>query len=112
MIVSGIFFTLAMNMYVTANGSIVSYKKSHEIYFDYNVKKAVADKMLRENSGECSPEGYFHFTGDTADSLNAAFPFHEPECKLINRKRILVYHLGKSDSASSELESYSGFSGL
>lgn len=107
MAVSGIFFTLAMNMYCNANGAFINYKKSHEAYFDYNVKKATASRMLKNNSGKCENDGTFHFSGDAADSLNNAFPFPAPKCKSLDRKRILVYFLGVADSSSKELLGYS-----
>ena len=107
MAVSGIFFTLAMNMFSTANGAFISYRKAHDAYFDYNVKKATANRMLKDNQGECQNGGTFHFTGEFADSLNNAFPFPAPKCKPLDRKRYLVYYLGIPDSASREIQGYS-----
>lgn len=107
MAVSGIFFTLAMNMFSTANGSIVSYKKAHEEYFDYNVKKAKANRMLLDNTGSCQENGEFHFTGDSADSLDMEFPFPQPKCKVLDNKRLLIYYFGQPDSSSNELAGYS-----
>lgn len=109
MAVSGIFFTLAMNMFSTANGSFVSYKKAHEEYFDYNVKKAKANRMLLDNTGSCQENGEFHFTGDSADSLDMEFPFPQPKCKDVDHKRTLVYFLGATDSTSKEIVGYSHF---
>ncbi|MCQ2063128.1 MAG: prepilin-type N-terminal cleavage/methylation domain-containing protein [Fibrobacter sp.] len=107
MAVSGIFFMLAMHVYVSANGAFVSYKKSHEDYFEYNVKKATAEKMLRENTGECDSTGNFSFTGESADSLNEVFPFPEPKCAQLGRERHLVYFLGKLDSTTSAFYGFS-----
>lgn len=114
MAVSGIFFTLAMNMFSTANGSFVSYKKAHESYFDYNVKKAIANRMLSEHQGTCDNQGNFHFSGDStrfisADSLDKAFPFPESKCKKLDCKRSLVYFLGIQDSTSKEIVGFSNF---
>lgn len=106
MAVSAIFFTLAMHMFTTANGAFVSYKKSHADYFDYNVKKASAEKMLRNNPGECS-EGNFTFTGESADSLNEVFPFPAPKCAKLDSKRYLVYFLGKIDSTTNAIYGFS-----
>lgn len=106
MAVSGIFFTLAMHMFTTANGAFVSYKKSHEDYFEYNIKKAVAEKMLRNNPGECT-DGNFAFTGDVADSLNEAFPFPTPKCAKLDSKRNLIYYLGKTDSTTNAIYGFS-----
>ena len=105
--VSGIFFTLAMNMYVTANGAFTGYRKTHEAYFEHNVRAAVANRMLRDNRGTCDG-GEFRFAGEAADSLDRAVPFPAPRCKRIDRDRILVYFLGKADSASRELQGFSG----
>lgn len=114
MAVSGIFFTLAMNMFSTANGSFVSYKKAHEAYFDYNVKKAIANRMLNEHQGTCDNQGNFHFSGDStrfisADSLDKAFPFPSPKCRPVDKKRTLVYYLGVPDSSSREVQGYSSY---
>lgn len=109
MAVSGIFFTLAMNMFITANGSFIRYKKSHEAYFDYNVKKAIASRMLDTHQGSCDNEGNFRFLGISADSLNKVFPFSSPKCKKIDRKRSLVYYLGILDSTSMETIGFGNF---
>jgi hypothetical protein len=63
--------------------------------------------MLKDNPGKCGDDGTFHFLGDTADSLDKAFPFPAPKCKALDRKRALVYFLGIPDSASKELLGYS-----
>lgn len=107
MAVTSIFVTLAMHLYVSANGSFVSYKKSHEEYFDYNVKKATAEKMLRENPGACDQSRIFSFTGESADSLNEAFPFPSPKCDRIDKSSNLVYFLGKTDSSSHAIYGFS-----
>ena len=98
--ISGIFFTMAMHMFYSANSIFANNKKIHEYYFEYNVKKAKAEKMLRNNPGICS-NGSFLFIGDAADSLNNEFPFPAPKCTKIDRKRSLVYVLGKMDSTNN-----------
>lgn len=107
MAVSSIFFTLALNLYGSANNAFLNYKITHEFYFEYNVMKANADRQLRENPGECTPDGNYIFTGVKADSLNEAFPFQVPKCKRIDSKRNLVYFTGIANSTINKAVGYS-----
>lgn len=107
MAVSSIFFTLALNLYGSANNAFLNYKITHEFYFEYNVMKANADRQLRENPGECTPDGNYIFRGDKADSLNEVFPFPAPKCKTIDSKRNLIYFTGIADSTINKAVGYS-----
>lgn len=104
--ISGIFFTLALHMFGTANGAFANFSKTNDDYFKYNVKKATAEKMLHNNPGVCT-NGIFSFIGDAADSLNKVFPFPTPQCTKIDSKSIFIYHLGKTDSTSNTVYGFS-----
>lgn len=107
MAVSGIFFTLALNLYGSANNAFLNYKKTHEAYFEYNIMKANANRLLRENPGNCDPDGNYIFRGDKADSLNEVFPFPAPKCKPIDSKRNLIYFTGIADTTINKAVGYS-----
>ena len=47
--ISSIFFTMAMNLYSTANRAFVTDEKYDELYFEYNVLKAKTVRFLQEH---------------------------------------------------------------
>ena len=109
MAVTGIFITLAMNLYSSANSAFVNYRKSHGTFFTYNVIKAKSERALREHPGVCIKDldsdeaAIYRFTGEDADSLNEAFPLRPLNCKPIDKKRTLVFFRGHADSTSKAL---------
>lgn len=84
--ISGIFFTMAMNLYSTANKAFVTDKKYDELYFEYNVLKAKTERFLREHPDFCErPDKY---------QIEFKLPLGPLQCKAIDKKRNLVYFQG------------------
>lgn len=99
MAVSGIFYTMAMNLYCSANSVFTTDKKYDELYFEYNVLKAKTERFLREHPNFCNnPEKY------EAEYKLPLSPLH---CKSIDKKRHLVYFQGYMDSTRHALVGFS-----
>lgn len=112
MAISGIFITLAFNLYSTANRAFLVDRKNHELFFTYNVKSAKTERMLRLFPGECKKNDFsgstsYSFTGDSAYILNNQLPFSPLQCRAIDKKRYLVYYRGRLDSSNSSLVGFS-----
>lgn len=109
MAVAGIFMTLVMNLYSSANSAFITYRKSNDTFFAYNVVRAKSERALREHPGVCIKDldsdeaAIYRFTGEDADSLNEAFPLRPLNCKPIDKKRTLVFFRGHADSTSKAL---------
>lgn len=99
MAVSGIFFTLAMNLYSTANRTFLTDRKADDLYFEYNVAKAQTKRFLREHPEFCT-------TSDTEKYTDRPplWPLH---CKPLDKRRNLVYFRGFLDSTQHALVGFS-----
>lgn len=97
--ISGIFFTMAMNLYSTANRAFVTDKKYDELYFEYNVLKAKTVRFLQEHPDFC----------ERADKYEAEYnlSLSPLQCKAIDKKRYLVYFQGYTDSTKHSLVGFS-----
>ena len=99
MALSGAFFTLAMNLYCSANKAFITDKKYDELYFDYNVLKAKTERFLREHPDFCErPNKY---------QIEYKLPFSPLHCKAIDKKRFLVYFQGHMDPTKRALVGFS-----
>lgn len=99
MALSGLFFTLAMNLYSTANKAFITDKKYDELYFEYNVLKARTEHFLREHPNFCeNPEKY---------EMEYTLPLSPLHCKPLDKKRSLVYFQGYMDSTRHALVGFS-----
>jgi len=97
--ISGVFFTMAMNLYSTANKAFVTDKKYDELYFEYNVLKAKSEHFLREHPDFCErPEKY---------EIEYKLPLSPLHCKPLDKKRYLVYFQGYMDSTKHALVGFS-----
>ncbi len=97
--ISGIFFTMAMNLYGTANNAFVINKKYDELYFEFNVLKAKSEHFLREHPDFCEhPEKY---------EIEYKPPLSPLHCKPLDNKRYLVYFQGYMDSSKRALVGFS-----
>lgn len=84
--VSGIFFTLAMNLYVQAIKGQLAFTKKDAIYMQRTVDIALTKKMLQENPGKCV-DGKYILDSDT-ENLRL---INNLQCKKLKRGRIVVY---------------------
>jgi prepilin-type N-terminal cleavage/methylation domain-containing protein len=84
--VSGIFFTLAMNLYVQAVKGQLAFAKKDASYMQRTVDIALTKKMLQEHPGKCV-DGKYILDSDTEDPRLV----HNLQCKELKRGRILVY---------------------
>lgn len=112
MAITGIFCTLAFNLYSTANRAFITDRANHNTFFTYNVKSAQTEKILRDHPGMCekkefADEAFYTFTGDSSLILNESLPFKPLRCRALDKKRNLVYFHGYLDSASRALASFS-----
>ena len=112
MAISGIFITMAFNLYGTANRAFLADRKNHDAFFKYNVKSAKTERMLRLFPGECKKNDFtgsttYSFTGDSAYILNDQLPFSPLQCRAIDKKRYLVYDRGRLDSSNLSLVGFS-----
>lgn len=99
MALSGFFFTMAMNLYSTANRAFMTDKKYDELYFEYNVLKAQTERFLQEHPDFCErPEKY---------QIEFKLPLSPLHCKAIDKKRFLVYFQGYMDSTQKALVGFS-----
>lgn len=97
--ISGIFFTMAMNLYSTANKAFVTDKKYDELYFEYNVLKAKTISFLQEHPDFCErPEKY---------EIEYKLPLSPLHCKPLDKKRYLVYFQGYMDPSKHALVGFS-----
>ena len=97
--ISGVFFTMAMNLYSTANQAFVTDKKYDELYFEYNVLKAKTERFLQEHPDFCErPEKY---------QLEYKLPLSPLQCKAIDKKRYLVFFQGYMDPNKHALVGFS-----
>lgn len=101
--ISGIFFTLAMNLYSTANKAFITDKKYDELYFDYNVLKAKTEHFLREHPDFCEKADKYQ--------IEYSLPFPQLQCKSIDKKRHLVHFQGYMDSTKHALVGFSSIIG-
>jgi prepilin-type N-terminal cleavage/methylation domain-containing protein len=97
--ISGIFFTMAMNLYSTANKAFVTDKKYDELYFEYNVVKARTIHFLKEHPDFC----------ERTEKYEAEYkiPLSPLLCKALDKKRYLVYFQGYMDSTKHALVGFS-----
>ena len=104
--IASVFYTLAFRVYELATGQHLKFQKSHALYFDYNVKKSLAIKMLKTHPGTCLDSNYI-FTGSAADSVTLAFPFPQPHCSSLPAQRTLIFYQGLADSTDNHLVGFS-----
>jgi prepilin-type N-terminal cleavage/methylation domain-containing protein len=97
--ISGIFFTMAMNLYSTANSAFVTDKRYDELYFEYNVLKAQTERFLREHPDFCSRAEIYE--------IEYKLPLSPLHCQLLDKKRHLVYFQGYMDSTKHALVGFS-----
>ena len=97
--ISGVFFTMAMNLYSTANRAFVTDKKYDELYFEYNVLKAKTERFLQEHPDFCERSDKYQF--------EYKLPLSPLQCKAIDKKRYLVYFQGYTDSTKHSLVGFS-----
>lgn len=93
--VSGIFFTLAMNLYVQAVKGQLAFTKKDAAYMQRTVDNALTKRMLQEHPGKCV-NGKYILNSDTDVVLSpdskASLPhLHSLQCKELKRGRIVVY---------------------
>lgn len=96
---SGFFFTMAMNLYSTANRAFMTDKKYDELYFEYNVLKAKTKLFLQEHPNFCERSDKYE--------IEYKLPFHPLQCKRIDKNRHLVYFQGYMDSTQKALVGFS-----
>ncbi|SHL46051.1 prepilin-type N-terminal cleavage/methylation domain-containing protein [Fibrobacter sp. UWOV1] len=84
--VSGIFFTLAMNLYVQAVKGQLAFTKKDAAYMQRTVDNALTKRMLQEHPGKCV-NGKYILDSDTENP----HLFHNLQCKVLKRGRIVVY---------------------
>ena len=97
--ISGVFFTMAMNLYSTANRAFVTDKKYDELYFEYNVLKSKTERFLQEHPDFCDrPDKY---------QLEYKLPLSPLQCKAIDKKRYLVFFQGYMDPNKHALVGFS-----
>ncbi len=99
MAISGFFFTLAMNLYSTANKAFVTDKKYDELYFEYNVLKARTEHFLREHPDFCEKKDKYE--------VEYKIPLGPLQCLPLDKKRNLVYFQGYMDSTKHALVGFS-----
>ena len=98
--IAGIFSTFAMEYYLQAVKANRAAAERDHSYFEYNVSKKRLKKAIAENDGICE-DGFYHFTGDAADSLTTAIPFVPLQCSPIAHGRTLVYYTGPIDTTKT-----------
>lgn len=99
MAVTGIFFTLAMNLYCNANRALAGDREIDSLYFDYNVAKAETERFLREHPDFC--------TTSDAEKIENRPPFWPLACKPLDKRRNLVYFRGFMDSTHHAVVGFS-----
>ena len=97
--ISGVFFTMTMNLYSTANRAFITDKKYDELYFDYNVLKAKTERFLQEHPDFCErPNKY---------EAEYKLPFSPLQCKALDKKRYLIFFQGYMDPNKHALVGFS-----
>ncbi|OIP50356.1 MAG: hypothetical protein AUK31_05050 [Fibrobacteres bacterium CG2_30_45_31] len=104
----GLFSIFALQMFSDSFVLQLNYKKQNSDFFEMSVKSAIADKLIRENSGTCGTDNLFVFNGLSADSLRAVFPFPELHCEPGKWGEILVYYSGKRGPGNGFSVGWSG----
>jgi len=104
----GLFSIFALQMFSDSFVLQLNYKKQNSDFFEMSVKSAIADKLIRENSGSCNEDNLFVFNGLSADSSRVHFPFPELHCEPGKRGEILVYYNGKIGSGNGFPVGWSG----
>lgn len=84
--VSGIFFTLAMNLYVQAVKGQLAFTKKDASYMQRTIDIALTRRMLQEHPGKCI-DGKYILDSDT-ENLRL---INNLQCKKLKRGRIVVY---------------------
>ena len=97
--ISGVFFTMAMNLYSTANRAFITDKEYDELYFEYNVLKAKTVRFLQEHPDFCERPDKYQF--------EYKLPLTPLQCKAIDKKRYLVYFQGYMDPSKHALVGFS-----
>ena len=97
--ISGVFFTMTMNLYSTANRAFITDKEYDELYFEYNVLKAKTVRFLQEHPNFCEHPDKYQF--------EYKLPLNPLQCKAIDKKRYLVYFQGYMDSGKRALVGFS-----
>ena len=97
--ISGIFFSMAMNLYSNANKAFITDKKYDELYFEYNVLKAKTIRFLQEHPDFCEHSEKYE--------IEYRIPFSPLQCRPIDKKRYLVYFQGYMDSTRRALVGFS-----
>lgn len=99
MALSGVFFTMALDLYNTITKAYLTDKKYDELYFDYNVQVAKTKRFLKEHYDYCEkPEKY---------EMEFKLPLSPLHCKALEKKRYLVYFQGYMDSGKRALVGFS-----
>lgn len=97
--ISGIFFSMAMNLYSTANKAFITDKKYDELYFEYDVLKAKTIRFLQEHPDFCENSDKYE--------IEYRLPLSPLQCKQMDKKRHLVYFQGYMDSTKHALVCFS-----
>lgn len=87
MAVSGIFFTLAMNLYTQAVKGQLAFTKKDAAYMQRSVDIAKTKRMLQGHPGKCV-DGIYVL--DSTDNVIPAST-HPLQCKELKRGRVVVY---------------------
>ena len=101
--VSGVFFTMAMNLYGTANRAFLTDKEYDELYFEYNVLKSRTERFLREHPDFCERPNKYQSEYQTESEM----PLGPLQCKALDKKRYLVYFQGYMDPNKRALVGFS-----
>ncbi|PWJ55078.1 MULTISPECIES: type II secretion system protein [unclassified Fibrobacter] len=86
--ISGIFFTLAMNLYTQAVKGQLAFTKKDAAYMQRSVDIAKTKRMLQEHPGKCV-DGIYVL--DSADNVIPAST-HPLQCKELKKARVVVYN--------------------
>lgn len=96
MCLSGVFLSFALQYYLSALRVEKNIREDFDSYFDYNVKKAAVQKLLKNKTGLCSGGIYFVSGTDSVSSVSE-IPLKSWNCHESGEGRRVLYYQGHAE---------------